>query len=102
MADAVLLKRLEELEKQYIADALEDWLDENPGDDPATSVGWKVEREMVLEEFGRCPLHPPNPPPPGTARSDLDRHHGTVLPQYRLPCGVPCGAGVLLADSPAL
>ena len=72
MADAAVLKRLDELEKQYVADALEDWLDENPGDDPATSVGWKVEREMVLQEFGRCPPPPCSHP---LARPDIHCHH---------------------------
>lgn len=46
-----LRKRLDEMERTYVKEALQDWTDENPGVDPETSEDWKDEMTCVLEEF---------------------------------------------------
>jgi hypothetical protein len=43
--------KLKRLQAQYVEDALEDWQDENPDADPATSLDWEEELGDVLEEF---------------------------------------------------
>ena len=43
---------------EYIAEALEDWQEDHPGEDHTTSASWTDEKVLVMEEYEAL-----NPPP---------------------------------------
>lgn len=96
MSDAVKA-RLDELEAQYIADALEDWMEENPGVDPDTSEDWAAEKELVLEEFTetvRAQATPVSTPaksskPPTPSNPKVAPVKPTVSPKPAVPTKKP-------------
>lgn len=44
-------ERLERMEEQYVADAMEDWMDDNPGHVAQGNADWEEEKACVLLEF---------------------------------------------------
>ena len=46
-------EKIDELEDQFMSEALDDWVEENPGDDPRTSEAWQEERNVIQEEFNQ-------------------------------------------------
>ena len=54
------------MEKQYIADALDDWMEDNPGQEAQGNAEWEEEKAIVLLEFDntvRQPALNPSPEP---------------------------------------
>lgn len=50
-AASILSSKVQALREQYIVDALEDWQEDHPDQDPETSEDWAAERELALSEF---------------------------------------------------
>ena len=59
-------ERIELMEKQYIVDALDDWMEDNPGQEAQGNAEWEEEKAIVLLEFDntvRQPALNPSPEP---------------------------------------